>query len=49
MGPHVPILKGKVEIRVTGLQHVDTVLCRQREQQRSGVNEGSAAEAQVKM
>ena len=35
MGPHVPILEGKVEIRVTGLRHVDTVLCRQRERQRS--------------
>jgi len=34
-GRHVPILEGEVEIRVTGLRDVDTVLCGQRERQRS--------------
>jgi hypothetical protein len=34
-GRRVPILEGEVEIRVTGLRDVDTVLCGQRERQRS--------------
>jgi hypothetical protein len=31
LGRYVPILEGEVEIRVTGLRDVDTVLCGQRE------------------
>ena len=35
MGRHVPILEGEVEIRVTGLRDVDTVICDQRKRLRS--------------